>query len=106
MWYCKQKGYKPWLKPKKKDTGTHEEGGHTIWYNEQQLLKVGCQAPRKTGLATAFWNGQDKAKACVAHVASSTPYPESPAHERHLRLETRGQHEVVPLCNAQNLHYL
>jgi hypothetical protein len=41
VWYCKQKGYKPWLKPKKKDTRTHEEGSHTIWYSEQQLLKVG-----------------------------------------------------------------
>lgn len=41
VWYCKQKSYKPWLKPKKEDTGTHEEDGHTIWYSEQQLLKVG-----------------------------------------------------------------
>ena len=40
VWYCKQKGYKPWLKPKERDTRTHEEGGHTIWYHEQQLLKV------------------------------------------------------------------
>ena len=40
VWYCKQKGYKPWMDPKKKDVGTHEEGGHTIWYDEQQLLKV------------------------------------------------------------------
>ena len=40
VWYCKQKGYKPWLKPKERDTRTHEEGGHTIWYNEQELLKV------------------------------------------------------------------
>ena len=40
VWYCKQKGYKPWLDPKRKDVGTHEEGGHTIWYSEQQLLKV------------------------------------------------------------------
>ena len=78
VWYCKQKGYKPWLKPKKKDTGTHEEGGHTIWYNDQQLLKVGFfLRHHKTGLATAFWNGQDEARACVAHVISSTLYPES-----------------------------
>ena len=40
VWYCKQKGYKPWLDPKRKDIGTHEEGGHTIWYDEQHLLKV------------------------------------------------------------------
>ena len=40
VWYCKQKGYKPWLKPKERDTRTHEEDGHTIWYNEQELLKV------------------------------------------------------------------
>ena len=42
VWYCKQKGYKPWLDPKRKDVGPHEEGGHTIWYDEQQLLKVSC----------------------------------------------------------------
>ena len=40
VWYCKQKGYKPWLRPKERDTRTHEEGGHTMWYNEQELLKV------------------------------------------------------------------
>ena len=40
VWYCKHKGYKPWMEPKKRDVGTHEEGGHTIWYDEQQLLKV------------------------------------------------------------------
>ena len=40
VWYCKQKGYKPWVDPKRKDVGIHEEGGHTIWYDEQQLLKV------------------------------------------------------------------
>ena len=40
VWYCKQKGYKPWMEPKKRDVGTHERGGHTIWYDEQQLLKV------------------------------------------------------------------
>lgn len=40
VWYCRAKGYKPWLKPTAKDVKTHEQGGHTIWYNEQQLLKV------------------------------------------------------------------
>lgn len=40
VWYCKQKGYKPWMDPKRKDAGTHDQGGHTIWYDEQQLLKV------------------------------------------------------------------
>lgn len=33
------KGYKPWEKPSPEDTRTNEQGGHTIWYNEQQLLK-------------------------------------------------------------------
>ena len=40
VWYCTRKGYKPWLKPSKQDVRTHEEGGHTIWQNELQMLKV------------------------------------------------------------------
>ena len=40
MWYCRAKGQKPWLRPTAQDVKTHEEGGHTIWYNELQLLKV------------------------------------------------------------------
>ena len=40
VWYCTKKGYKPWLKPSKQDVRTHEEGGHTIWQNELQMLKV------------------------------------------------------------------
>ena len=39
--YCSQKGYKPWLKPQSQDVRTNEQGGHTIWYNEPELLKVG-----------------------------------------------------------------
>ena len=42
VWYCTKKGYKPWLKPSPQDVKTHEEGGHTIWYNEPQLLEVKC----------------------------------------------------------------
>ena len=41
VWYCSQKGYKPWLKPKSQVLCTNEQGGHTIWYNEPELLKVG-----------------------------------------------------------------
>ena len=41
VWYVTTKGYKPWFKPKPKDVMTNEEGGHTIWYDEQALLKVG-----------------------------------------------------------------
>lgn len=40
MWYCTQKGYKPWLEPNKQNTRTNEQGGHTTWYDEQELLKV------------------------------------------------------------------
>ena len=49
VWYCRQKGYKPWLKPKERDTRTHEEGGHTIWYNEQELLKVRAASSMEHG---------------------------------------------------------
>ena len=49
VWYCRQKGYKPWLKPKERDTRIHEEGGHTIWYNEQELLKVSPASSMKPG---------------------------------------------------------
>ena len=37
VWYCSQKGYKPWLDPQAADVRDH-----TIWYNEQDLLKVSC----------------------------------------------------------------
>ena len=40
VWYCRAKGQKPWLRPTARDVKTHEEGGHTIWYQELQLLKV------------------------------------------------------------------
>ena len=40
VWYCRAKGQKPWLQPTAQDVKTHEEGGHTIWYHELQLLKV------------------------------------------------------------------
>lgn len=40
VWYCTKKGYRPWLRPTQKDVKAHEENGHTVWYNEQQLLKV------------------------------------------------------------------
>jgi len=45
VWYCRQQGYKPWLKPSFQDTRTHDQGGHTIWYNEQELLQVCCAPP-------------------------------------------------------------
>jgi ATP-dependent RNA helicase DDX1 len=39
VWYCTQKGLKPWLNPDKKNTRTNEQGGHAIWYDEPALLK-------------------------------------------------------------------
>ncbi|KAL3160771.1 hypothetical protein ABBQ38_009184 [Trebouxia sp. C0009 RCD-2024] len=39
VWYVKAKGYKPWLKPKPQDVKHNDEGGHTIWYNEPELLQ-------------------------------------------------------------------
>ncbi|KAL0042243.1 hypothetical protein WJX77_007018 [Trebouxia sp. C0004] len=39
VWYVKAKGYKPWLNPKPQDTKDNDEGGHTIWYNEPDLLQ-------------------------------------------------------------------
>ncbi|KAF5842464.1 P-loop containing nucleoside triphosphate hydrolase protein [Dunaliella salina] len=38
VWFCSVKGYKPWLQPKPADTKTQDQGGHTIWYDEQKLL--------------------------------------------------------------------
>lgn len=40
VWYVKAKGYKPWLHPKPQDVKHNDEGGHTIWYNEPELLQV------------------------------------------------------------------
>ena len=42
VWFCTRKGYAPWERPKREDVGTHEQGGHTIWYNEPELLQVSC----------------------------------------------------------------
>lgn len=40
VWFCSVKGYFPWEQPKAADVRTREDGGHTIWYDEPQLLKV------------------------------------------------------------------
>ena len=40
VWYCSVKGYTPWDRPKAADVRTRDEGGHTIWYEEPQLIKV------------------------------------------------------------------
>ena len=40
VWYVKAKGYKPWLNPKPQDVKHNDDGGHTIWYNEPELLQV------------------------------------------------------------------
>jgi len=40
VWFCKKKGYRPWLEPNKQNTKTNGEGGHTKWYDEPKLLKL------------------------------------------------------------------
>ena len=40
VWYCSKKGYRPWERPTQKDVKTNDQGGHTIWYDEPQLLEV------------------------------------------------------------------
>lgn len=40
VWYCTVKGLQPWKQPDAKNTKTNDDGGHTIWYDEQMLLKV------------------------------------------------------------------
>ena len=40
VWFCTQKGYKPWLQPDAHNTRTNEEGGQTTWYDEPQLLQA------------------------------------------------------------------
>lgn len=45
VWYVKAKGYKPWLNPKPQDVKHNDEGGHTIWYNEAELLQVSPRFP-------------------------------------------------------------
>lgn len=39
VWYCTQKGLKPWLNPTKANTALNEKGGHTVWYDEPALLR-------------------------------------------------------------------
>ena len=38
VWFCKKKGLKPWLHPKKEYISTGK-GGHAIWLNETELLR-------------------------------------------------------------------
>ncbi|PNW85486.1 hypothetical protein CHLRE_03g188750v5 [Chlamydomonas reinhardtii] len=38
VWFCTVKGMKPWLAPDSSNTRTTDKGGHTIWYNERELL--------------------------------------------------------------------
>ncbi|KAG2489591.1 hypothetical protein HYH03_011872 [Edaphochlamys debaryana] len=38
VWYCSVKGLKPWLAPDASNTKTNDKGGHTIWYDEKELL--------------------------------------------------------------------
>eukprot|EP00798_Chlamydomonas_sp_ICE-L_P008157 gene8157-1411_t len=40
VWFCKQKGYKPWLNPKPEDIKLVKAGGHTIMMKEMDLLKA------------------------------------------------------------------
>lgn len=53
VWYVKAKGYKPWLKPKPQDVKHNDEGGHTIWYNEPELLQVLLSPTASTVLYSA-----------------------------------------------------
>ncbi|KAL4855255.1 ATP-dependent RNA helicase DDX1 [Chlorella vulgaris] len=41
VWYCTdRKNQKPWEKPDAASTRSIEDGGHTTWYKEQQLLQA------------------------------------------------------------------
>jgi hypothetical protein len=45
VWYCTdRKNQKPWEKPDAASTRSIEDGGHTTWYKEQQLLQVRWQS--------------------------------------------------------------
>ena len=57
VWYVKAKGYKPWLNPKPQDVKHNDEGGHTIWYNEPELLQV-CHHPLPTQCCTVQFDGK------------------------------------------------
>lgn len=46
VWYCSVKGLQPWRQPDAKNTRTNDKGGHTIWYDEPQLLQVSNSAHR------------------------------------------------------------
>ena len=50
VWYCSVKGYTPWEQPKAADVATRDQGGHTIWYDEPQLIQVRL-APADTTIA-------------------------------------------------------
>merc|ERR1719353_2727206 len=39
VWYCTKKGYRPWLEPSEKNTRLIQEGGHTKWFDEPQIVK-------------------------------------------------------------------
>lgn len=69
VWYCTVKGIKPWLAPDAKNTRTNEQGGHTIWYEEQQLLQVRSDRCSRAALrvwAPSLAGVKEHACACAA----------------------------------------
>ena len=63
VWYCAQRGLKPWLQPDAENTLTNEQGGHTIWQDEQALLKVGAGA---AWLGGWLWSWDTGAGCCAS----------------------------------------
>jgi hypothetical protein len=75
VWYVTKKGYKPWLKPGKADVRTNEQGGHTIWYDEQQLLKVrGCSSLRRAAICCAMLMSETLSKCIWACGSGVVPF--------------------------------
>ena len=62
VWFCTRKGYSPWERPKREDVGTHEQGGHCIWYNEPEMQQV--RAP-PAGPCACWWAAQRPAWTCA-----------------------------------------
>lgn len=70
VWYVKAKGYKPWLNPKPQDTNDNDDGGHTIWYNEPNLLQVTGSYAQPMSL----WWPQLSISGCVSCTRCTTSF--------------------------------
>ncbi|KAK9822994.1 hypothetical protein WJX81_003865 [Elliptochloris bilobata] len=106
VWFCTQRGARPWERPTRADLHDRAQGGHTIWYDEPALLQdieerlkqaIPCAGAdlslppvvRRGGARGAAYGMQRDAGAAQAQVERLAAL--RPAVEALWRLETQAQ---------------